>query len=74
MAGANNTWIPFASDSSGDQSYMALNAHIVYSIHESQTAILVVEIITFIQTKKTLRGLSPRANYTDRENAACRRS
>jgi hypothetical protein len=32
-------------------------------------------LISFrIKAKKTLRGLSPRANYTDRAIAACRRS
>jgi hypothetical protein len=32
-----------------------------------------VQLRLFLQTTK-LRGLSPRANYTDRETAACRRS
>jgi hypothetical protein len=37
--------------------------------------IFVMEIRCFItETKIKLRGFSPQANYTDRANAACKRS
>jgi hypothetical protein len=35
---------------------------------------VVTPALSSIATKTTLRGLSPRANYTDRATAACRRS
>jgi hypothetical protein len=31
-------------------------------------------LLLFLKLETKLRGLSPQANYTDRETAACRRS
>jgi hypothetical protein len=39
-----------------------------------QWRVLVNVVMNFLKTKTILRSLSPRANYTDQETAACRRS
>jgi hypothetical protein len=39
-----------------------------------QNDVMAVHVTCLGETKKKLHGLSPRANYTDRATAACRRS
>jgi hypothetical protein len=58
---------------------LSLNAKVVASKYKgiwflSKTRISNCRNDTWTKYKKKLRGLSPRANYTDRATAACRRS
>jgi hypothetical protein len=68
-----STWAPLVCSNGGP--WGSLKFRLNFDSCGTQDTLTPEEIIcSLLETKTKLRGLSPRANYTDRATAACRRN